>query len=511
MQETIYNYIIAHLDEHGRFTEANLCDATNETIPRPLGSEDAFYYSTTIGSNIPVAQHLAETLRNYTAEPSQSNLNALYELLKGQVFATYCDPFIEAFPAENMNIVAYELARRFFYNSQHREQVKFALLLFGLHGMKNICESEPALWQDMLKVAHCEEFTFPFLLACRISSFKPQSAIWELIRCTNGWGKVFAISDCKCQDIDEQLWLLENGTDISVEYPPLSIKFIQETHLEDLLEEELTYEQYKSAVIIVGNYLILLNHTPIKDIEGNFNITSINLNKLLTLILKHAEQHIQHPEDMLDMISYAETLRSLAEDNNLSQLSQNQCQLLIAAFENIIYSKDMTGEITANLIKDDTVNYTLCDLAVELEMDIWPQLFDYWKKHPLEIALFPYLLSYENAGRPQQVLKFITRHLPEYMVEASSLLVPLRYLSLHPGQGEAIICAALTSIYDLPRGIVCGVLEEWPQQLITPAIHDALIEGRRLSNNDVVTTRIDCVLQGKKFHIEKFLNMEPNN
>ena len=504
MQETIYNYIITHLDEHGRFTEANLCDATNETIPRPLGSEDAFYYSITIESNLPLAQHLAETLRNYITEPSQSKLSTLYEQLNGQIFAAYCDPFTEAFPADNMNIAAYELARRFFYNAQNREQVKFALLLFGLHGMKNICESEPVLWQDILKVAHCEEFTFPFLLACRISSFTPQSAVWELIRCTNGWGKIFAISDCKCQDIDEQLWLLENGTDISVEYPPLSIKFIQETHLEDLLEEELTYEQYKGAVIIVGNYLLLLNHTPIKSIEASFDITSINLNILLTLILKQAEQHIQHPEDMLDMISYAETLRSLAEDNNLSQLSQNQCQLLIAAFENIIYSKDITGEITDNLIKDDTVNYTLCDLAVELEMDIWPQLFDYWKKHPLEIALFPYLLSYENAGRPQQVLKLITRHLPEYMVEASSLLIPLRYLSLHPGQGESIICAALTSIYDLTRGITCSMLEEWPPELISPAIRDALMEGRRLSNNDVVTARIDCLLQGKKFHIEKF-------
>ena len=510
MQEAIYNYVIHHLDEHGRFTETTLCDALNETIPRPLGSEDAFYYSTTIESNIQLAQHLAESLRKYIAEPDQNKLSNIIKLLNEKPFAAYCDPFAEAFPAENMNIVAYELAKSFFYNGQRREQVKFALLLFGLHGMKDICAEEPELWHNMLTLAHCEEFTFPFLFACRISSFTPQTAVWELLHCTNGWGKVFAISDCKCQDIDEQLWLLENGTDISVEYPPLSIKFIQETHLEDLLEEALTYEQYKSAVVIIGNYLILLNQTPIKQIEANFNIQSINLNKLLTLILEQAKQHVSHPEDMLDMISYAETLRSLADTDNLSQLSQNQCQLLIAAFENIIYSKDMTAEISTNLIKDDNVNYTLCDLAVEMETDIWPQLFEYLKKHPSEIALFPYLLSYENAGRPQQVLKFIIRHLPEYSIEADSLLVPLRYLSLHPGQGETIICAALTSIYDLPRGISCTVLEQWPPELITPAIHDALMAGRRLSNNDVVTAHIDCLLQGKKFNVEKFLNMSPN-
>ena len=508
MQETIYNYVINHLDEHGRFTETNLCDAVNESIPGLLGSEDAFYYSTNMESAVKLAKKLVENLRKYMREPDLINRSSLSELLNGQIFATYCDPFIDAFPAENMNIVVLDLAKHFFYNAQNREQVKFALLLFGLYGMKNILENEPKLWQDMLKLAHCEEFTFPFLLACRVSYFTPQSAVWELIRCTNGWGKVFAISDCKCRDIDDQLWLLENGPDISVEYPPLSIKFIQETHLEDLLGEELTYAQYKSAIIIVGNYLIMLNQTPIKSIEASFNISSINLYKLLTLILEQAKQHISHPEDILDMISYVETLRTLAEAHNLRQLSQNQCQLLIADFENIIYSKDMTSEITENLIKDEQVNYTLCDLAVELEMDIWPELFDYWKKHPQETALFPYLLSYENDNRPHKVIKLISRHLPEYSIEANSLLVPLRYLAQHPGEGEAIICSALTSIYDLPRVIACDTLEDWPPEFISTAIHDALIEGLKLSNNAIVTERLDCLLQGRKFDLKKFMEAQ---
>ena len=260
-------------------------------------------------------------------------------------------------------------------------------------------------------------------------------------------------------------------------------------------------------MVIVGNYLILLNHTPLKKIEESFNITSINLPKLLKLILEQAQQHIHKPEDILDMLSYAQALRSLIDENNLSQLSLNEAQVLIASFENIIYSRDMTEEILANLIKDDEVNYTLCDLAVEMEIDIWQQLFDFWKKHPMEIELFPYLLSYEGNDRSKQVLKYISRHLPEYSIDSGSLLVPLRYLAIHPGEGEAIICAALTSIYDLTRGIACGILDEWPPELITPAIRNALIEGRKLSNNDVVTARIDCLLQGKKFRIDKFMKM----
>lgn len=507
MQQTIYNFVINHLNEHGRFTETVLSDTNYETIPRPLGSEDAFYYSTSIESNIPVAMDLVELMQNYVNEPSQANRSALYEKLKGQVFAAYCDPFMSSYTAEAKNDAAYDLARRFFYNAQHREHVKFALLLFGIYGMKSIHDQDSELWQDIVKIAHCEEFTFPFLLACRISSFIPQPVIWELIRCTNAWGRVFAITDCQCQDDEQRLWLLENGTDISVEYPPLSIKFITETQLEEQLQKPLTYEQYKSAVVIVGNYLILLNHTPLKKIEESFNITSIDLPKLLKLILEQSQQHIHKPEDILDMLSYAQALRSLIDENNLSQLSLNEAQVLIASFENIIYSRDMTEEILANLIKDDEVNYTLCDLAVEMEIDIWQQLFDFWKNHPMEIELFPYLLSYEGSDRSKQVLKYISRNLPEYSIDSGSLLVPLRYLAIHPGEGEAIVCAALTSIYDLTRGIACGILDEWPPELITPAIRNALMEGRKLSNNDVVTARIDCLLQGKKFRIDKFMKM----
>ena len=82
MQQTIYNFVINHLDEHGRFTETVLSDTNYETIPRPLGSEDAFYYSTNIESNIPVAMDLVKLMQSYVDEPSQTNRSALYEKLK---------------------------------------------------------------------------------------------------------------------------------------------------------------------------------------------------------------------------------------------------------------------------------------------------------------------------------------------------------------------------------------------------------------------------------------------
>ncbi len=505
MTETIYQYILQNTDEHGRFTANVLCDEKLSTIPKPLGAEDAFYYTLNHEPNPQAASKIIKTLRKYLAEPSQKYRSELYNTLKGMLFAEYCDPFCDAFDRDDINVIAYDLARRFFYNAAKREQVKFALLLFGLYGMEQIKNSDAELWQDLVKIAHCEEFTFPFLFACRLTNFTPQQEVWELVKHTNGWGKVFSIIDCHCRDDEDRLWLLEYGPEIDVEYPPLSVKFIMETKLETLLQQPLTYKQYKSAIVIIGNYLLMLNNFPAKLIEENFNVRAFNLYKLLSDLLKQSAVHVNKIEDVLDMLTYNTALHQLADEQNHSQLSLNQCQLLIAACEKIIYSKDWSKDIQTKIIVDGKVNYTLCDFAYEMDLDIWQDLYDFWLRHPQEVALFPYLLSYEGGERSEQVLKQITRLIPQYAANQEALMIPLRYLSMHPGAGEQIICAALTSIYDLPRGVACSILDEWGVDLITPAIYEALIKGRKMSNNEVVSVRIDNLLQGKKFDINKFL------
>ena len=505
MTETIYQYVLQNIDAHGRFTATTLCDEKLSTIPKPLGAEDAFYYTLNHEPNPQSASKIIKILRNYLAEPSQKYRSELYNSLQGMLFAEYCDPFCDAFDRDDMNIVAYDLARRFFYNAAKREQVKFAFLLFGLYGMEQIKETDEELWQNIVQVAHCEEFTFPFLFGCRLTNFAPHQEIWDLVKHTSGWGKVFSIIDCHCHDDEDRLWLLEHGPEIDVEYPPLAVKFITETKLEQLLTKQLTYEQYKGAVVIVGNYLVMLNNFPIKVIEENFNVHAINLRKILSDILKQAEKYVTKIEDVLDIITYNTALHQLADEQNHSQLSLNDCQLLIAACENIIYSHNWSKDIQAKIIADDKVNYTLCDFAYEMDIDFWPQLYDFWLQHPQEIALFPYLLSYEGDDRSQRVLKQIARQLPQYATDQEALMVPLRYLAMHPGEGEPIICASLTSIYDLPRGVACSILDEWGADYVTPAIYEALLQGRKMSNNDVVSVRIDNLLQGRKFDIQQFL------
>ena len=165
----------------------------------------------------------------------------------------------------------------------------------------------------------------------------------------------------------------------------------------------------------------------------------------------------------------------------------------------------------AQLFKEDgSVNYTTAEFAFELDIDIWERLFDYLKQHPLESALFPYLLGFENDERPQKVLTFIEKNINTYTQSETALLIPLKYLETHPGTGVPIVTAALTSIYDWPRGAASIILEVWGHEQLTPALRAALITARRLSQHPLITMRIDALLENKPFSVATMLEQLGN-
>jgi hypothetical protein len=140
-----------------------------------------------------------------------------------------------------------------------------------------------------------------------------------------------------------------------------------------------------------------------------------------------------------------------------------------------------------------------------VDIDIWQRLFDYFYEHPTETKLLPYLLAFTSDERSQQVLDTVEKNIYQYLVDQNALLVPLRYLRKHPGKGVSIIIAALTSLYDWPRGIACMILDEWGPENLTPALRHALLTAQSLSNHPVINSRIECLLTGKKYKIEDLL------
>ena len=506
MQQSLYDYIKQNIDEDGVFTASTLPDGNELINIVEPGQTDAFYYTADMPSSDEDASLLLKDLRAYLSEPSISKYQQLYKHIRNASMAEYADPFIAAFDDSDMNDTTFALARRLLYNSRHREPLKFALLLFGLYGMEHIEESDPELWHDLLTIAHCEEFTFAFLYSCRITNFISQKAVWELLGCTKGWGKVFAIIDCQCPDDDHRLWLLKNGPDIDVEYPPLAVKLIAATQLDKYLQQSvIDYTCYKNAIAILGNYMMLLLHYKPDAVRENYNLTDIDLYALLKNLLHHALYLCVEAEDMLDMVTLATSLRNIQEDNALYSLTPNQCNELIAACDKMVYNTNWEPIINSRLIVDEQINYQLADLAYELELDIWQQLYDFWLSHPMEYTLLPYLLSYEGGTRSDRVLVEITRQLPLYSTELHSLVVPLHYLRNHPGKGETILLAALNSVYELLRSCACDVLEAWGSEYLTPTIKEGIYSAMRTSTDDLVQARLIAILQGRKLDVEAFL------
>ena len=506
MQQSLYDYIQQHIDEDGFFTERTLPDGNEYFNIVEPGQTDAFFYTSEMPSNEKDATTILKDLQAYLANPGISTYQTLYKHLKDMTLAEYADPFIMAFDSDDMNETAFALARRLLYNARHREPLKFAFLLFGLYSMQHIEEEDPELWRDLVTIAHCEEFTFAFLYSCRIGNYISQRAVWELLGCTKGWGKVYAIIDCQCPDDDHRLWLLKNGPDIDVEYPPLSVKLIQATQLDKFLQQPvIDYPCYKSAIAILGNYMMLLLNYKAEAVREHYNLTDINLYSLLKNLLHHALYLSVEAEDMLDMITIATSLREMQEDNSLYSLTPNQVSELIAACDKMVYNTNWEPIINSRLFEDDQVNYQLADLAYELELDIWQRLYDFWLTHPMEYTLLPYLLSYEGGTRSDRVLAKIIENLALYANDMHSLVVPLHYLRSHPGKGETILAAALGSIHELLRSCACDVLEAWGPDYLSDTIKEAIYTAMRTSIDDLVQARLTAILAGKKLDVEAFL------
>lgn len=508
MNKRIFAYIKENINEDEVFSSTVLPDDPSPSIPHPFGSEDSFFYTTKIPSDIKGASKILKLLQDYLSAPSVQKRVNLYRHLQKSAIVSICDPFVDAFTDDNISEKLLDLARQFFYNATHREPLKFAYLLFGLYGMEKIYEHNKELWKDLVTVAHCEEFTFHFLYACRITAFIPQKEIWQLIASTKGWGKVFAISEAVCEDDAKALWLVKNAYDLNVEYYPLSIKLIEITHLHDIVKcEQLDHAAYKGGMAIVNSYLICLDRYPLDMIEENFNLGTFSAYELLRNMLRHAKAYADNPSNLLDVIGIKLGLETLLEDGAAYTLSQNNVHLLIAECESLIFSHDWTDKIKEELIENDQVNYDLADFAYELEIDVWDELFNFWCHNPKETKLFPYLLSYDGSERSELVIHSICANISIFLESSEALLAPLDYLRNHPGDGESIIISCLTGMYDWPRGVAATTLEAWGKERISPALREALFKALALSNNPVISARIEALLKGEDFNISEIEDM----
>ncbi len=439
-EHSIFAYVMDQLDENGIYQGGALIDDPTPSLPRPLGSDDAYIYTAEMPPDLPGAEAVCSMLLAYADEPSATAKAVLEEALIKILCVSVCDPLVELLSEDEVPEPLLALAEDWLYTAHKRELVKYAIVILAV-------------------------------------------------------------------------WLLRHGCEIEIDYAPICLVVMRKGQLlHHLHKEQLDYKTYRGCLLIINNFIMMLDRYYIGNSDPTYiDISGIDSKTLISELLRHAERYDKTPADLIGIINISIGLQKLITDSNWAALPSNASHELVSRCEKLIYSRDWYEEVQAQLFKEDgSVNYTTAEFAFELDIDIWERLFDYLKQHPLESALFPYLLGFENDERPQKVLTFIEKNINTYTQSETALLIPLKYLETHPGTGVPIVTAALTSIYDWPRGAASIILEEWGHEQLTPALRAALITARRLSQHPLITMRIDALLENKPFSVATMLEQLGN-
>ncbi len=500
--KTLYQYIIENLDtEDEYFTQETLPDDPHPSVLRPLGTEEAFWLAADFPSRVEVAASLCKLLQTYKQNANPLLMQEIYHFVQDQPVIVITEPLCDMLHSEEFTEALYTLGRSLFYNARHRGPLKLGYILLGFYGVERIQKEFPELWVDMIHIAQCEEFTYYFLLACSITDYKPLRAIWRLLGCTKGWGRVFCIKAAECEDEAQELWLIQYGMDNTVEYPSLAAFILHSSNLAKHLEqEEVSYPVFVGAMKIVTSFLHWINTNTDVELEQQLvDVPGFSLAKLLQNLLRQARKHAAKPEEILWVLRLSYALHCLLENETLCLIGANDMELLLASCDSIAYAQDWREYVYKHLVNEDVLNYDLCDFACDMDIPISQPLFAYLEQHPLEFLTLPYLFACYDEQIQQRALRFVEEHLESYRTEETALLIPLRYLERHPGLGESIIISALTSIYDTPRGVACDTLNAWEFATITEPLWQALRTAKALSNNVAVTERIKRLLEGRHF------------
>lgn len=504
---SIFAYIKEHINEDGVYNGGSLMDDPAPTLHRLAGADDAYIYTADVAPDEAAAEVIANVLLSYGNEPSPAAKELVEKTIVNTPCISVCDPLVDLLSSEEMPKKLTQLAEDWFYTAHNRELVKYAIIILAVDGLEKLRNDESKnLWKDLVDLARCEEFTFFLTYAYHINNIKPQEELWELARCTKGWGHLFSLRYLECKNEDAELWILQHGSEIEIDYPPVSLVVMRKGHImRHLSKEHLDYETYRGCLMTVSNYVMMLSRYHIGNNEqGKIDISGIDTFKLISETLRHAENYASTANELIGILHLSALLKRLLNEDNWTALTANTTNELIGLCDKLIFALDWNNIIEHELFQEDgSVDYIITEFAFELGIDIWDKLFEHLQQQPLKSDIFPYLLSTATDEQIKKVLTFVEENLALYSQSETALLTPLRYLETHPGMGIPIVKASLTSIYDWPRGAATVTLENWGREYLTPSIQAALLTARRLCQYPFITIRIDALLENTPY--------KPNN
>jgi hypothetical protein len=363
------------------------------------------------------------------------------------------------------------------------------------------------LYNDLFTMARCEEFTIFLCMACQLSEIRPQKELWYLARHTEGWGKAITLLLLQYRTPAQRRWLLKNGLEMRIFWPPLAPVIIKESNLPlTLQQDEITEDIYLAAANVIITYLIFLipNQNPSGNPFENSLMMPVHilLEPLLDNFLRHAKTYAATPKNLLTIFAIKDRLEVLSMEKKGTALTANAAQLLISKCDSLIYYKDWEPEIRASLFDcNGRLNSEVVDFAADLDIDIWPDVIKFYNEHPKDQTALRYLMFADAGGDEKRIdtrrhlfLDCAEAHLRQYMEDEDLLINFAHYLKDYPGEGEPLLQACLTSIYEHAIGMAALSVSAWPRDKVPVKLKKAVIQAMQLNQNPFIGLVLQSII-----------------
>ena len=504
---SLFLYVVEHIDSKGFYDGSPLPD--NLLREYTYGAEDAaMFHPKADDRNMEEAKDIYLLLKEWLKHPTQQNKNNLYEKIYTTPQITVFFALAGQFLGEKLSYDLLHLAQEWFYTAKDREAVKFTYLICGLIGLDQVRKSfSEHLYNDLFTMARCEEFTIFLCLACQLSEIRPQKELWFLARHTQGWGKAITLLMLQYRTPAQRTWLLKKGPEMRIFWPALAPVIVNESALpRTLQQEEIPEDIYLAAANAIIMYLIFL--IPNENPEENpfeyslMTPVQIPLEALLQDFLRHAETYATTPKNLLTIFAIKDRLELLATEKKGSTLTANAAQLLIGQCDALIYCKDWEPEIRASLFDSKgNLNSEMVEFAADLDIDIWPDVIKFYNDNPKDHTALRYLMFADAGGDVKRIdtrrhlfLDCAEAHLKQYMEEEDLLVNFAHYLKDYPGEGEPLLQACLTSIYEHAIGMAALSVSAWPRDKVPVKIKKAVIQAMQLNQNPFIGLVLQSII-----------------
>lgn len=185
-EHSIFAYVMDKLDENGIYQGGALIDDPTPSLPRPLGSDDAYIYTAEMPPDLPGAEAVCSMLLAYADEPSATAKAVLEEALIKILCVSVCDPLVELLSEDEVPEPLLALAEDWLYTAHKRELVKYAIVILAVFGLEKLRkEHSENLWGDLVDLCRCEEFTFSL----------PLPTVSIILHHRTSYGNLFALPE----------------------------------------------------------------------------------------------------------------------------------------------------------------------------------------------------------------------------------------------------------------------------------------------------------------------------